>query len=262
VCDAGRVTQDASPRLHVVTGNHVIDHQLAEPAPAEPGGVWADLGRRAEALDRVTATAPAGSGRPRLVGMVAVGAGLTVVLALLGRQAWQLPHRDAGGVSDIPQSLLTFLLLCAAVCVWTAGRVVQPAATLRSPAAVHLWWALVAGAALVSVAADLSLASYAGSGERPADLLVRCAIPLVPAVLAGVLAREDGRPARIRAALGTGLVTVPLGALGWALLSEAARSTASLSDVLALTGLAAGAPLALAVAFVAADRRRRAPSEA
>ena len=57
-------------------------------------------------------------------------------------------------------------------------------------------------------------------------------------------------------------MTVPLGGLGWALLSSADRSSAALSDVLAMTGLAALAPLALAVAFVAADRRLRAPSEA
>jgi hypothetical protein len=50
---------------------------------------------------------------------------------------------------------------------------------------------------------------------------------------------------------------VPLGALGWALLSSPDRSAAGLGDVLAMTGLAVAAPLVLAVAFVAADRRRR-----
>jgi hypothetical protein len=232
------VTQDAPARLHLVTDNHVVTEK---PAPTD------------EHVEHAVPTA-------RLVRplvLVAVGAGLTVLLALLGRQPWQLPQRDAGGVSAIPQSLLTFLLLCAVVCVWVAGRLVRPAETLRATAAAHTWWALVAGAALVSLAADLSLASFAGTGQRPTDLLLRCAVPVIPAVLAGVLARCDGRAARIRVALGTGLVTLPLGALGWALLSSADRSAAGLGDVLAMTGTAAFAPLALAVAFVAADRRGR-----
>jgi hypothetical protein len=255
-CDAQRVTQDASTRLHVVTDNHVVD--------SDPGrdGVWSNLLRRAEALDAHTPARPAIHRLRPFAGMIAVGAGLTVVLALLARQPWQLPQRDGGGVSDVPQSLLSFLMLCAATCVWTAGRLTRPAQTLRSPAGAQLWWALTAGAALVSVTADLSLASFAGTGERPADLLVRWAVPVVPAVLAGLLARDDGRAARVRMALGTGLVTVPLGGLGWALLSSSDRSTAGLGDVLAMTGLAALAPLALAVVFVAADRRLRAPSEA
>jgi hypothetical protein len=79
----------------------------------------------------------------------------------------------------------------------------------------------------------------------------------VPAVLAGFLARDAGRAARVRAALGTGLVTVPLTALGWALLSSSPGATAGLGDVLAQTGLAAVAPLVLGVVFVAADRRGR-----
>jgi hypothetical protein len=232
------VTQEAPARLNLVTDNHVLtdevrpaDHQVE---PAEPTA-------------RLV----------RPVVLVAVIAGLTVVLALLGRQPWPLPYRDGGGVAAVPQSLLSFLLLCVAVCVWLAGRLVRPADTLRSTGAAHLWWALIAGAALVSVAADLSLASFAGTGTRPDDLLLRCAVPLVPAVLAGVLAADAGRAARVRVALGTGLVTLPLGALGWALLSSPDRSAAGLSDVLAATCLAAVAPLALAVAFVAADRRSR-----
>jgi hypothetical protein len=232
------VTQDAPARLHLVTDNHVL------------------TGNSVVTDEHVQRVEPAARLVHPLV-LAAVGAGLTVVLALLGRQPWQLPQRDDGGVSTVPQSLLTFLVLCAVVCVWVAGRLVRPAETLRATAAAHMWWAVVAGAALVSLAADLSLASFAGTGQRPTDLPLRCAVPLVPAVLAGVLARRDGRAARIRVALGTGLVTLPLGALGWALLSSPDLSAAGLSDVLAMTCLAAVTPLALAVAFVAADRRGR-----
>ena len=250
------MTQDASPRLHLVTGNSVDRLVGEEPVhQGRPdGGPLAELVHRAADLDgRVAAGRSGGALHP--AGLLCAGAALTVVLALLGRQPWQLPDRGTAGVVAVPQSLLTFLLLCAALCVWSAGRLSRPAETLRSSCAARLWWALLAGAALISVAADLSLASFAGTGQRPADLLVRCAVPLVPAVLAGFLAADAGRPARVQAALGTGLVTVPLGGLGWALLSSAGRS-AGLGDVLAMTALAAGAPLAVAVAFVAADRRR------
>lgn len=257
------MTRDSSLRLHLVTDNsveHLPDdvRTAADRAGGSvPGSaVMADLLRRAEALDaRVAAEV---SPRPlRPLGLLLGIAGLTVVLALLGQQAWQLPGRDAGGVTGVPQSLLTFLLLCAAVCGWTAGRLVRPADALRSTAATQLWWVLVWGSALVSLATALSLASFAGTGQRPDDLLLRCAVPLVPALLAGFLARDAGRTARFRAALGTGLVTVPMSAVGWALLSSAPRSTADLGDALGMTVLAAVAPLALAVAFVAADRRDR-----
>jgi hypothetical protein len=187
--------------------------------------------------------------------MAVVIAGLTVVLALLGRQPWQLPQRDGGGVADVPQSLTSFLVLCAVLCVWLAGRLARPAASLRSSAETWTWWAIAIGAAVVSLAAALSLASYAGTGQEPEHVLVLCAVPMVPAVLAGILADEDGRAARVRLALGTGVVTVPLGVLGWALLS--ATSSAGLADVLAMTVMSTALPLVLAVAFVAADRRSR-----
>src|SRR3954469_1266216 len=125
-CAPPGVTADAAPRLHVVTDNRV--ERLPDDRPAAADGVLADLVRRAEVLDaQAAAWAP-----PRWLGLVSVGALLTVVLALLGRQPWQLPHRGPSGVTGIPQSLLTFLLLCAAMCVWTAGRLVRPAETLRS----------------------------------------------------------------------------------------------------------------------------------
>ena len=229
------MTYDAPGRLYVVTGNHIVDDVPAAP-PITPPAPEPPVGR-----------APVG-----VPVLVAVSAGLTVVLTLLGRQAWPLPVRDAGGMSEVPQALVTFLLIAAAACVWAAGRLVRPAGP---PEVVRLWWGLLAGAAVVSVVADLSLASFAGSAQQPGDLVVRGLLPVVPAVLAGVLVSDAGRAARIRAALGTGLVTVPLCGLGWALASTA--GTAGLADVLAVTGLAGVAQLSLAVAAVAADRRRR-----
>jgi hypothetical protein len=206
---------------------------------------------------------PAAAGRSTRAGVRSIAAttvGLTVVVSLLGGQAWALPHRDGGGVSAVPQSLLTFLLLCAAAGLWSAGRVVRPAQTFRSPDAARSWWVVVAAAAVIAVIADLSLASYAGTDQRPGGLLLRCAGTLVPALLGGVLARQDGPAARVRAALGTGVVTVPLLALGWALLASPAASPAGTPDVLAMTSLAGVAPLGLAAAFVAVDRRDRLPS--
>ena len=229
------MTYDAPARLHLVTADHVADDVPPAPASTAPAP-RASVGR-----------APGG-----LPALIAAGAGLTVVLALLGQQDWPLPDRDGGGMSDVPQALLSFLALAAAACMWTAGRLARP---VGPPAVVRVWWGLLAGAAVVSVSAGLSLASFAGAAQQPGDLVVRGLVPVVPAVLAGVLVSDAGRRARIRAALGTGLVTVPLCALGWALAATA--GTAGLTDVLATTGLAGLAPLGLAVAAVAADRRRR-----
>ena len=234
----------AELRSHPAAGDPAADAQLSDR--------WRDLAERAAQLDAAVAAE-----RSRATGawpLVVLGAALTVVLALLGSQPWQLPVRAGSAVAEVPQSLLTFLLLCAAGCVWTAGRAVRPAQLLGSAVAVRLWWLLLAGAAVVSVTATLSLASYAGTGARPGELLARCAVPVVPALLAGVLARAEGRTARLRAALGTGLVTVPLLGLGWSLLASA--SAADLSDVLGMTLLAGVAPLALTVAFVAGRTAR------
>ena len=215
---------------------------------------FGDLLARAERLDAAARPQPVTGTRVRL--LVPLTAGLTVLLALLGDQPWQLPQRVGGAVGDVPQSLVSFLVLCGALCVWAAGRAVRPQETFGSTTAVGVWWLVVIGAALVSLTATLSLTSYAGTGDQPGGLLVRCAVPVLPALLAGALARADGRGARIRAALGTGVVTVPMTAVGWSLLASSGAA-AGLGDVLGMTLLAGATPLALAVAFVAADRRSR-----
>lgn len=222
------MTTSAASHLRLVT---------EEPAPApatEPA---------------VPAAPDAGVGRA-----VVVIAVLIAVLALLGTQPWSLPLRAGGAVTGVPQSLVTFLLICTGGCLWAAGRVTRPAEVLGSAREVRVWWVLVVAAALVSLTAAVSLASYAGVGDAPEDLLVRWAVPVVPALLAGVLAWPHGRATRIRAALGTGVVTLPLFALGWALTASPAGSSAGLPDALAMTFLAGVSPFALAVAFVAAGR--------
>ncbi|NYJ07958.1 hypothetical protein [Petropleomorpha daqingensis] len=186
---------------------------------------------------------------------MATTAALAVVLAMLAGQRWQLPLRTAGSVSHVPQSLVCFLLVCAGACLWAAGKATRPAETFRSPTAAQLWWVLTAGAAVVSITAALSLAADAGAHLQPTVLLARWLVPFVPAVLAGVLARRDGRGARIRAALGTGAVTLPLFAVGWALYASPAGVALATADVVSMVLLAGAAPFALAVAFVAAERR-------
>ena len=192
---------------------------------------------------------------PRWVPHVATTAALAVVLGMLSGQRWQLPGRVAGAVADVPQSLVCFLLVCAAACLWAAGKATRPAETFRSPTSAQLWWALTAGAAAVSIAADLSLAADAGAHLQPTALLARWLVPFVPAVLAGVLARRDGRAARVRAALGTGAVTLPLFAVGWALYASPGGVALATADVVSTVLMAGVAPFALAVAFVAAERR-------
>ena len=258
------VTTRSANHLQLVTDTSFTGNSVSEQpdaAQTEDARAFAaaqdarfgDLLARAERLDAAAAPTRVTGTRARL--LVPLIAGLTVLLALLGDQPWDLPSRVGSAVDDVPQSLLTFLLVCGALCVWAAGRAVRPEQTFDSPTAVRVWWLVVMGAAVVSLTATLSLTSWAGTGEQPGGLAVRCAVPLVPALLAGALARADGRGARVRAALGTGVVTVPMTALGWSLLASAGAA-ADLGDVLGTTVLSAAAPLALAVAFVAADRRQ------
>ena len=203
----------------------------------------------------VTAPEPVRAPASRWAPLLATTAALAVVLALLAGQRWPLPARAAGVVSQVPQPLVTFLLVCAGACLWAAGRATRPADTFRSPTSPQLWWALTAGAAVVSIAADLSLAADAGAHLQPTALLARWLVPVVPAVLAGVLARRDGRGARVRAALGTGAVTLPLFAVGWALYASPGGVALAPADVVSMVLMAGAAPFALAVAFVAAERR-------
>lgn len=222
------MTTPAAGHLRLVTD---------EPAPARPA-------------------APESPGAPdaRALRALVVIVVLTAVLAALGTQPWSLPQRAGGAVTGVHDSLVTFLLICAGGCLWAAGRVTAPAEVLGSAREVRVWWVLVIAATLVSVTAAVSLASYAGAGDAPDGLLVRWAVPVVPALLAGVVAWPHGRAARLRAALGTGVVTVPLCALGWALTASPAGSSAGLPDTLAMTMLAGAGPFALAVAVVAAGR--------
>ncbi|GAB4081425.1 hypothetical protein GCU67_18345 [Modestobacter muralis] len=258
------MTTRSANHLQLVTGTEFAGNSVSaqpDPAQTEDDRAFAaaqddrfrDLLARAEQLDAATAPRPVTGTRAGLV--VPLILGLTVLLALLGDQPWQLPQRVGGAVGAVPQSLVTFLLICGALCVWAAGRAVRPERTFDSAGAVRVWWLLVIGAMVVSLTSALSLTSYAGTGERPGGLAVRCLVPLVAALLAGALAHADGRGARIRAALGTGVVTVPMTALGWSLLASSG-APAGLGDVLGMTLLSGAVPLALAVAFVAADHRR------
>ncbi|MGY1603694.1 hypothetical protein [Geodermatophilus sp. SYSU D00815] len=226
----------------------LVTDEVAEPAVAAPP---AEPAVAAPPAEPAPATAPT-AGVLRIAGTTVA---LAVVLGLLGSQGWPLPGRTADGVTDVPRSLVHFLLVCAALCLWAAGRVTRPARTFRSPTDAHAWWAVVSAAAVGSLAAALSLASWGGFGAHPADLLVRWTVPFVPALVGGVLARGDGRAARTRAALGTGVVTLPLFALGWALLASPGGIALPVSEVVSTTLLAGAAPFAIAVALVTAERR-------
>jgi hypothetical protein len=231
------VTTRGTAHLHLVT-DEVAEPVEAAPPPALPVQVPAVTVPSANAF-----------------GIAGTTVALAVVLALLGSQDWPLPGRTAGGVADVPSSLVHFLVVAAGLCLWAAGRVTRPSRTFRSPTAASVWWAVVAAAAFVSLTAALSLASWGGAGTHPADLLVRWTVPFVPALLGGMLARRDGRAARVRAALGTGVVTLPLFALGWALLGSPGGVPLPASEILSTSLLAGVAPFAIAVAFVAAERR-------
>jgi hypothetical protein len=80
---------------------------------------------------------------------------------------------------------------------------------------------------------------------------------LVPALLAGAVTVRRGGAAPGVAALGTGVVTVPLFGLGWAQLVSREYSPDALTGSLWTTALLGALPLAVGVASVVGRGRRR-----
>jgi len=151
-------------------------------------------------------------------------------------------------VTDVPAPLWAFVLGTTAVCVAAAVVLTVRAAQLRMRDLMSWVWValvLLAAAALVwnaVYAAGLSTVEFG-----PAIPIFHWLFTFAPAVLAGWLFARRGRAARRVAALGTGVVTVPLFALGWALLFlhpepvlQAIAGTAQLTIILGVAPLVGG----------------------
>jgi len=191
---------------------------------------------------------------------------LGVVVPLLGLLPWPRPMLSPDSrwlVTDVPAPLWVVVLGSTAVCLTTAVVLTARAAHLRMGDPVTWAWVvpvLLAAAALVWNALYAAALSTTDPGS-PIPIF-HWLFTFAPAVLAGWSFSGRGREGRRVAAAGTGVVTVPLFALGWALLFvrpepwlETLAGTAQLTAVLGVAPLIGGLALTGVMGPEPAQRR-------
>jgi hypothetical protein len=182
--------------------------------------------------------------------MVAIAV-LGLSAAILGLLPWPRPvwsQTSPWLVADMPGWLWGFLLVGALVCIGTAVVITRQQGYL-SPRDVLTWaWLGLACVAAAALLWDALYAAALSTIDFGAPIpIFHWLFTFVPALLAGSLFRSRGRQARWTAALGTGVVTVPLFAVSWSLLSPG-LSLAGISSTLSATAILGVAPLAAGVA--------------
>jgi hypothetical protein len=190
--------------------------------------------------------------RPALLGVTV--ATLSAAALAGGSRRWPLPERISDGwrVTAVPASLAVFLAAVAVCCLGLAAALTLDALTGAGRAATVVWWVVVLAAAAGSAWHALLLAAQARAGE-PVVPVLDWALPLVPALVAGCAGIGAGARGALVAALGTGVVSLPLTALGWALYGSRGSATAFGAPV-TLTVWLGALPLvfAAALAWIAA----------
>ena len=193
---------------------------------------------------------------------VAATAVLTVIAIGLGLLPWPRPEWSTSGfeiAATTPIALWLVVGGTAAVCLTVAARVTTAVAPLQLPAG-RLWLTitvLAAGALAVNAIYAAALSTIDFGVPIP---IFHWLFTAVPAFLAGAASMGRERRARVAAAVGTGVVTLPLFALGWALLLSGSplpeSSTASylmgMLGALHFTAILGVLPLVVAAALAAA----------
>ncbi|SDF04760.1 hypothetical protein SAMN05660662_0862 [Blastococcus aurantiacus] len=177
---------------------------------------------------------------------------LTVGAVLLGQRDWAVPERVLRDwqVADVPSSLTALVLGVTATCLLVGSAVTLRGAALRPRDPVFLVWlavSLLAAAALIWNA--LVLAADAEFQTGALIPVFHWMFTFVPALLTGLAARNRGAVRAVAAALGTGVVTVPLLGLGWSLFASRESMTAGLGNSLWATALLGVGPLVIAAAI-------------
>ena len=191
--------------------------------------------------------------RPRLPWTtLAATAVLTVAAIVLGQRDRAVPERVRGGfeVAAVPSSLTALVLGLTATCLLVGAAVTLRDAALRPRDRALLVWlavSLLAAAALIWNA--LVLAANAQLETGPVIPILHWAFTFVPALLTGFVARGLGAGRAVAAALGTGVVTLPLFGLGWSLLSARETVTTGIGNSLWNTAFFGVLPLAIAAAI-------------
>ncbi|WP_156036500.1 hypothetical protein [Blastococcus sp. URHD0036] len=188
-----------------------------------------------------------------MAAITALGSAATI----LGLLQWPSPvwAGSAGGwlIEDVPAALWVFVLAMTVACMATAVILTWRSSSLRlRGVAFWLWLVLtvLAAAALIwNALYSAALSTIAFGAIIP---IFHWLFTFVPAVVAGLIfGGHDGR-ARTSAALNTGVVTVPLFAMSWALLASDGLSLAGVAGVFLITVRLGVAPLAVGVIFARA----------
>ncbi|SDN76916.1 hypothetical protein SAMN05428965_1538 [Geodermatophilus sp. DSM 45219] len=175
--------------------------------------------------------------------------------ATLGLLPWPPPVWSQSSlwlVADVPGALWVFLLVGAVVSIATAVALTWREADL-GPRDLLAWaWSALVVLAAAALLWNALYAAALSTIDFGAPIpIFHWLFTFIPAVLAGSLFRHRGRRARWTAALGTGVVTVPLFALSWSLLIPG-LSLAGVANTLWATGILGVAPLAVGVAAAGA----------
>lgn len=155
-------------------------------------------------------------------GVVTAAAVLTGVAAVVGALVpWPSPERTGSGwqVADVPPSTAGLVLGAAVVCLALAGALARPW-SLPGRAAAVTWWVLALASAAALTWNALYSAALSAVDSGAVIPVFDWLFTFVPALVVGLATRAAGRRAQLHATLGTAVVTLPLFALGWALLSS------------------------------------------
>ena len=188
-------------------------------------------------------TTSAGPG-PVVRASVVLTCATTVLGALV---AWPPPTRTTSGwqVADVPASTAGLVVGTAVLCLVVAAALVRPWSLPGRTVAVT--WSLMAlasaGALAWNALYSAALSAVAFGAVIP---VFHWLFTFVPALVVGLATRAAGPRGQLRATLGTAVVTLPLFALGWALLSPDALD--AVLGTLWTTAVLGVVPLVVAVA--------------
>ena len=150
-------------------------------------------------------------------------------------------------IADVPPSTATLVVGSALVCL-TVGAVQVRPGSLPGRAAPVVWWLLALASAPALVWNALYSAALSEETFGAIIPIFHWLFAFVPAFVVGLVSRSAGSPAQLRATLGTAVVTLPLFALGWALLTPSPDPVGFLGALYG-TGVLGVLPLGLAVAL-------------
>ncbi len=174
---------------------------------------------------------------------------LTLGATVVGQLDWAVPERVLGGwqVAGVPASLTALVLITAGICGAVGAATTLHDAGLRfSDPAFVVWLVIVLLGAAALVWNALVLAADAAVVVGALIPVFHWAFTFVPALGAGLAARTRKPATALAAALGTGVVTVPMFALGFSLFASREPFVPGVGATLRITAVLGVLPLALA----------------